>query len=334
MIKNEAEILLPILKTYANRWISHKAQIQKIRHGLSQSQDQCKVIKKRLHPLLEADALSELPSHKLSTLLSLIHLVEDSTTDISISANDGSLELEELERFFDDILTSLKVDNEAADGSNANGSKGTRQSKFNSASRRSSLPNKSQGPHMSGYHSRMTLSRGDHFQSEMDFTLERPEEHMKRREQYAEIVSELEMMLKESQRQCSQVSTTLRVSLNELIKSTDSNEWQSMTNSMCNHLGESLSAVCQALEATLGEVKSAGMLLMENDKQIEGFEEQLNALATTLVEARKDYHQKVQDMSEKIRRLRDRKSNLQDELRQERAIAEKRSSEQARYFNV
>ncbi|ETO17195.1 rhoptry protein, partial [Reticulomyxa filosa] len=122
----------------------------------------------------------------------------------------------------------------------------------------------------------------------------------------------------------------LRTAHSELGKSNDQNEWMSVTASVTNNTNDSLAIIYEVLEGSLSEIKTAGTLLMENDKQIEKFEEQLNILATTLAEVRKEYHQTIQDMSEKLRKLRDRKSNLQDELAQERAITERRSSEQAR----
>ena len=151
--------------------------------------------------------------------------------------------------------------------------------------------------------------------------------HLEQRQKYAEVISELEEYLNDAQKHCKTVSAALRNGASEMSKSDDKVEWLSITTSINRNVDQSLNLIHKTLEESLREIKTAGKLLMQNDRQIEHYQEQLKFLTESLDKERQKYFHDSEVYSSEIHKVKDEISRYTEELQQERVIVERRSVE-------
>ena len=283
---------MPNIGQYKEQWLVHKLLIDKLLEQLSKTKEQCITILSIIKPIkLKRSILQELPDTKRTHILSMFDRVDDTMRDFKPTSQECMDQFAELIDFFDSLLQSAS----------------------------------------SKHHSHPLPSSSSQKQNKstpiyQEYNVDH-EAHLIRRQQYAEVIVELEDFLVDAQKQCQTISAALRTGASEMAKSDDKTEWLSITTSINRNADTSLNLIHNVLEESLKEIKTAGILLMQNDKQIERSQQHLAFLTDSLEKERKKYQNDIENYAVVIRKEKDKTAYLNEQLHQERTLSERRSSE-------
>eukprot|EP01083_Nonionella_stella_P162223 532342_1 len=288
-------LILPNIKEYQKQWLMHKALVNKLIEQLHATKQQCNTIMDVIKPIkLKRNILQELPDTKRTHVLSIFDRVDTTVQDFEPTSEECIEKFHELIKFFNVLMEEASKHDDKHIVTIA-------KTDDNAIDFGSSV--NGQGQFL------------DH------------EAHLVRRQQYAEVIVDLEEYLTDARKHCQTISAAMRNGASEMAKSDDKSEWLSVTTSIARNAEESLKLIQDTLDESLKEIQTAGILLMQNDKQIERYQEQLAFLTSSLEAQRKKYHDDVESYSLQIRKAKDRNAHLNEERHHQRGLNERRNNE-------
>eukprot|EP01084_Bolivina_argentea_P036776 68002_1 len=285
-------LIIPNIAQYQQEWLVHKSLVDKLIEQLQITKKECSTIIDIIKPIKrKRNILSELPDTKRINILSIFDRVDDTVQDIEPTSDECIDKFNDLIQFFDILIDEA--------------------SKYDSKNK-------------------VIIDKNDNnimVDGGGDEQFVDHEAHLLRRQQYAEVIVDLEEYLTDAQKQCQTISGALRNGASEMSKLDDKTEWLSIVTSINRNANTSLTLIHATLEESLKEIKTAGILLMQNDKQIERYQQQLQFLTKSLEKQREKYHDDVEKYCLEIRKEKDKNIYLNEELQHERTITERRSSQ-------
>lgn len=292
---NPSQLVIPNIKEYQDQWLMHKRLMDKLIEQLQGTKEQCNTLIDIIKPIKKQRNIFQSLSDTTRThVLTVFDRIDDTVQDIEPTSDECIDKFNDLIQFFDILLHEA--------------------SKYD-------------GKEMIATQELINKVEEETVYNGVEEEFLDHEAHLKRRKQYAEVIVDLEEYLTDAQKQCNTISAALRNGASEIAKSDDKTEWLSITTSINRNADKSLTLIHQTLEESLREIKTAGILLMQNDKQIERYQEQLRFLTSTLDKERIKYHDDIEMYSGELRKQKDQNAYLNEELQHERAVSDRRQVE-------
>lgn len=296
---SKSTLYIPNIKEYHVEWLMHKQLMDKLIEQLQATKHQCRTLIDIIKPIKrQRNIFQSLSDTTRTHVLSIFDRVDDTAHDFEPTSEECIDKFNDLIQFFDLLLQEAsKYDGkEMISPSNRTGKASTK------------------------------TKNSETFNGVEEEFLDH-DAHLKRREEYAAVISDLEEFLNDAQKQCNTISAALRNGASEIAKSDDKSEWLSITTSINRNADDCLRIIHQTLQQSMTEIKTAGILLMQNDKQIEKYQEQIKFLTSSLDKERQKYHDDIEMYSGELRKQKDQNAHLNEELQHERGITDRRSAE-------
>ena len=154
------------------------------------------------------------------------------------------------------------------------------------------------------------------------------EGHLRRRKEYQEVIDSLDKDLHASSDACENIAIQLEDAVLQLSGNNASTvDNLAVLSPIQTRINEELDIVHGTLIDTINEIQTAGTLLMQNDRQIERYQNELNVINGSLHDLRHRYHSSVEHYELTVRKLKDRETKLKEQLSTERGITERRTKE-------